>query len=381
MASRKVGREAAVSLRALKVRAPRRGSLAQDGRSPQRAARSSRRVRPGAPAAARSTTTLTSLPGARFQDGGQGVALGRRAGTEGLCQDGARAPGSVATAHAHHCATQSFDTPDPRDYAASLSTQVRGSAGFSTGPARAIAPPAPTIPPWVACRPPPPQPTAPAPRTPFLTRTGTGPEAPTAPAPRRPWRGSWTAHRAPRPCQEALASEWYLAVLRGPDAGLVLPVPRSGAVGRGLVVTDPEVSRAHLLTRVRGDRVLVCDAGSTNGTRLRRRCWRRLTARPRACRAGARLRVGGTLVELRRRPSSLAAPVPTSGGPGLGAILGGGVTCLFIAGPVLLIVHGGGRSVLGAVSFLPMVLMTLMRLLPRGRRAGGRRGGPGDGRH
>ncbi len=180
-----------------------------------------------------------------------------------------------------------------------------------------------------------------------------------------------------RACQEALASEWYLAVLRGPDAGLVLPVPRSGAVGRGLVVTDPEVSRAHLLTRVRGDRVLVCDAGSTNGTRLRRRCWRRLTARPRACRAGARLRVGGTLVELRRRPSSLAAPVPTSGGPGLGAILGGGVTCLFIAGPVLLIVHGGGRSVLGAVSFLPMVLMTLMRLLPRGRRAGGRRGGPG----
>lgn len=180
-----------------------------------------------------------------------------------------------------------------------------------------------------------------------------------------------------RACQEALASEWYLAVLRGPDAGLVLPVPRSGAVGRGLVVTDPEVSRAHLLTRVRGDRVLVCDAGSTNGTRLRRRCWRRLTARPRACRAGARLRVGGTLVELRRRPSSLAAPVPTSGGPGLGAILGGGVTCLFIAGPVLLIVHGGGRSVLGAVSFLPMVLMTLMRLLPRSRRAGGRRGGSG----
>ncbi len=180
-----------------------------------------------------------------------------------------------------------------------------------------------------------------------------------------------------RACQEALASEWYLAVLRGPDAGLVLPVPRSGAVGRGLVVTDPEVSRAHLLTRVRGDRVLVCDAGSTNGTRLRRRCWRRLTARPRACRAGARLRVGGTLVELRRRPSSLAAPVPTSGGPGLGAILGGGVTCLFIAGPVLLIVHGGGRSVLGAVSFLPMVLMTLMRLLPRGRRASGRRGGSG----
>lgn len=180
-----------------------------------------------------------------------------------------------------------------------------------------------------------------------------------------------------RACQEALASEWYLAVLRGPDAGLVLPVPRSGAVGRGLVVTDPEVSRAHLLTRVRGDRVLVCDAGSTNGTRLRRRCWRRLTARPRACRAGARLRVGGTLVELRRRPSSLATPVPTSGGPGLGAILGGGVTCLFIAGPVLLIVHGGGRSVLGAVSFLPMVLMTLMRLLPRGRRAGGRRDGSG----
>ena len=180
-----------------------------------------------------------------------------------------------------------------------------------------------------------------------------------------------------RACQEALASEWYLAVLRGPDAGLVLPVPRSGAVGRGLVVTDPEVSRAHLLTRVRGDRVLVCDAGSTNGTRLRRRCWRRLTARPRACRAGARLRVGSTLVELRRRPNSLAAPVPTSGGPGLGAILGGGVTCLFIAGPVLLIVHGGGRSVLGAVSFLPMVLMTLMRLLPRGRRASGRRGGSG----
>ena len=64
---------------------------------------------------------------------------------------------------------------------------------------------------------------------------------------------------------------WHLAVLAGPDAGLILPVPTKGALGRGEVLTDPAVSRRHLTVTVEARAVRINDAGSANGTRVRRR--------------------------------------------------------------------------------------------------------------
>ncbi len=87
----------------------------------------------------------------------------------------------------------------------------------------------------------------------------------------------------PDPARLALDAPWHLAVLAGPDAGLVavpdadgvIRVGRSGAAGAGwagtgrLDLTDPAVSTAHLLVRAtrRGWRVV--DTGSANGTGVR----------------------------------------------------------------------------------------------------------------
>ncbi|HEY3629914.1 MAG TPA: FHA domain-containing protein, partial [Jatrophihabitantaceae bacterium] len=68
------------------------------------------------------------------------------------------------------------------------------------------------------------------------------------------------------------------AVLRvhvtgGPDAGLIVPLPRGvTTVGRGptcdVTLTDPDVSRQHAALTVSTAGVTVRDLGSTNGTRL-----------------------------------------------------------------------------------------------------------------
>ncbi|GAA1641757.1 hypothetical protein GCM10009790_24120 [Georgenia ruanii] len=110
----------------------------------------------------------------------------------------------------------------------------------------------------------------------------------------------------------ALRAAWHLAVVAGPDTGWCLPLaPGPATVGRGTAgLTDPAVSRRHLEARTRGGRVQVRDAGSANGTRWRApgrlRRPRRLGRRWRAVPAGTRLAVGGTVLEVRPRPTRLA---------------------------------------------------------------------------
>lgn len=178
--------------------------------------------------------------------------------------------------------------------------------------------------------------------------------------------------------QEALASPWYLAVLAGPDAGLVVPLPRSGAVGRGAVLTDPAVSRRHLEVRCSTSGVWLGDAGSTNGTRVRRGpLWTRLRRAPAPMRAGTRLRAGETVLELRRRPRDLTMPAP------LPARRAGLVTALGAAAVLALVlatawtVRHGGRGPAGLAMLAPMLLLTAARYV--GSRSGAEpvRGGAG----
>ena len=72
-------------------------------------------------------------------------------------------------------------------------------------------------------------------------------------------------HAGVRAATDALSRPWHLAVLTGPDTGLVLPVPAEGTLGRGEVLTDPAVSRHHLTLVTTTRTVLVADAGSSNG--------------------------------------------------------------------------------------------------------------------
>jgi serine/threonine protein kinase len=63
-----------------------------------------------------------------------------------------------------------------------------------------------------------------------------------------------------------------LAVIAGPDQGQVFPLPDGATVslGRGrqatIYLADPHVSRVHCQVAVRGDRLVLSDAGSTGGT-------------------------------------------------------------------------------------------------------------------
>ncbi len=70
---------------------------------------------------------------------------------------------------------------------------------------------------------------------------------------------------------EVASAEWEVAVVGGPDAGRVFPLPADGGVlGRGqaadLVVDDPFVSRQHVRLVPGSEGVAVEDLGSANGT-------------------------------------------------------------------------------------------------------------------
>ena len=64
----------------------------------------------------------------------------------------------------------------------------------------------------------------------------------------------------------AVAGPWHLAVLDGPDLGLVVAIGNGTVLGRDEVLSDPLVSRRHLRLRLHGGRVLAQDCGSANGT-------------------------------------------------------------------------------------------------------------------
>jgi S-DNA-T family DNA segregation ATPase FtsK/SpoIIIE len=77
----------------------------------------------------------------------------------------------------------------------------------------------------------------------------------------------------PRPSTAAGSSALELHVVSGPDAGTALPLDRGRhVVGRGsdatVRLTDPDVSRRHVLVEVGAGGLSVRDLGSSNGTRL-----------------------------------------------------------------------------------------------------------------
>ena len=170
-------------------------------------------------------------------------------------------------------------------------------------------------------------------------------------------------HAGARAAGEALSRPWHLAVLTGPDAGLVLPVPAEGVLGRGEVLTDPAVSRRHLLLATAAKSVTVADAGSANGTRVRRGLWWRSLGRRRVrCRAGALVLVGDTLLEVRRRPHDLTVPAPAtrSRHRWMRAAMVGAALMLVVVAAVA--VRATGRGAYGLLAVAPMVLMAVMRL-------------------
>ena len=69
-----------------------------------------------------------------------------------------------------------------------------------------------------------------------------------------------------------LSRRLSLAVLQGKDSGRIFPVDKAvvviGRSGADIVVDDPEVSRQHASVEVHGNRVVLKDLGSTNGTFL-----------------------------------------------------------------------------------------------------------------
>ena len=177
--------------------------------------------------------------------------------------------------------------------------------------------------------------------------------------------------------QEALGSRWHLAVLAGPDAGLVLPADGTRVIGRDGVLSDPLVSRRHLCTRERESRLLVGDAGSANGTRWRAGggLWLPLGSGRRMA-EGARLRIGGSLLELRRRPDDLAVASPPAPQSTTWVLVTSLLCAALMVGMGVVAVRTGSRGAMGAVMLAPMALMATMRLVPllQARSAARRRG-------
>ena len=171
----------------------------------------------------------------------------------------------------------------------------------------------------------------------------------------------------------ALAGPWHLAVLDGPDLGLVMAVRACEILGRGEVLSDPLVSRRHLRLRPHGRRVLAQDCGSANGTY---RYWHLgLWLRVRGevgLREGALVRLGDSVLELRKRPSDLVVPAPPSASSIAWSIVVSLVCVLVMAGSAATSIMTGSRGAMGMVMVAPMLAMTIMRLVPflQGRREG-----------
>jgi S-DNA-T family DNA segregation ATPase FtsK/SpoIIIE len=198
---------------------------------------------------------------------------------------------------------------------------------------------------------------------------------------------------ARRAAEAAVGAPWHLAVVAGPDAGAVgVPdaegrlrvgrAPGAAAAGTGarasgedgvLALTDPAVSRRHLVVRGPGRggagrgtsgggagrrRLRVRDVGSANGTAVRRRGrWRRVRLRRvRRARAGdgTRLRVGGTVLEVRAAPRAApegAAPDDDAARPAPAAPVPRGVAPAATLVPLVL------AAVLAASTRSPLFLL------------------------
>ncbi|OLO47106.1 cell division protein FtsK [Actinomyces oris] len=180
----------------------------------------------------------------------------------------------------------------------------------------------------------------------------------------------------------ALAGPWHLAVLDGPDRGLVIAVRDGAVLGRGEVLSDPLVSRRHLRLRLHGSRVLAQDCGSANGSYRywHLGLWLR-ARREMRLREGALLRLGDSVLELRRRPSDLVVATPAAPASSTAWLMVGSLVCVLVmAGSAAIALRTGSRGAVGMVMVAPMVAMTIMRLVPflqqRRARRTGRAGGP-----
>jgi pSer/pThr/pTyr-binding forkhead associated (FHA) protein len=90
-----------------------------------------------------------------------------------------------------------------------------------------------------------------------------------------------------------------LVITEGSDSGREFQVSGSLSIGRdssaGIVVDDEEVSRRHAVVTSDGDELVILDLDSTNGIWVNEQ---RVESGSRV-RLGDRLRIGGTVLELR----------------------------------------------------------------------------------
>ena len=181
----------------------------------------------------------------------------------------------------------------------------------------------------------------------------------------------------------ALAGPWHLAVLDGPDRGLVMAVRDGAFLGRGEVLSDPLVSRHHLRLRLHGGRVLAQDCGSANGSYRywHLGLWLRMRRETRM-KEGTLLRLGDSVLELRRRPCDLVVAAPATQASSTAWLMVGSLVCVLVmGGSAVIALRTGSRGAMGMVMVAPMVTMTIMRLVPflqqrraqRAGRAGGAR--------
>src|SRR5260370_1604096 len=114
--------------------------------------------------------------------------------------------------------------------------------------------------------------------------------------------------------------EFHLVLVNTKDAGSSCPLDQPGAkVGKApdndLVIDQPTVSRNHLIVHRQGDRFLVQDLGSTNGTFIDGAQVREAFLRP-----GALLEVGD--VQLRFQPQVSPMEIAPSSEDSLGDLVG-----------------------------------------------------------
>ena len=164
------------------------------------------------------------------------------------------------------------------------------------------------------------------------------------------------------PLRAATDAELHIAVLHGPHAGMVLPAS-AAALGRADLPDDQFVSWQHLRLRQLRGALRVHDVGSVNGLWLR--CggcfWRRrrrLVWYPRA-----RIRIGTTVLQLRRLPRQLQVPQPHAGGFLLQSLY---VLLPLVAMAGFLLTDQGWSMMLISA---PMLGLMMLRSYPSGRGA------------
>lgn len=157
-------------------------------------------------------------------------------------------------------------------------------------------------------------------------------------------------------------AELHIAVVHGPHAGMVLPAS-AASLGRADLPDDQFVSWQHLRLRQLRGALRVRDVGSVNGLWLRcGHCFwrrrRRLVWYPRT-----RIRIGTTVLQLRRLPRQLQVPQPHAGGLLLQSLY---VLLPLVAMAGFLLTDQGWSMMLFSA---PMLGLMMLRSYPAGRGA------------